>query len=252
MTVPVALQLYSLREAMAEDFNGVVKKVADMGYIGVETAGFPGTTPREARSLFDDLGLQITSAHGQLPVGDKKNEMLDLAEELGCNRLVCAALRSEYYETADKIKSTCDLINQAGANAAERGVSLGMHNHWWEFEKVDGQVPFMVLKECLDSSIFFQIDAYWAKAAGFDPISVIKEMGDRAPLIHIKDGPAVRGEPMVALGEGSLDIAGIVNAAEGAMDWLIVELDVVATDMLTAVEKSYRYLIDQGLAHGNR
>lgn len=253
MPAPIALQLYSVREALAEDFGGVVKKVADMGYVGVETAGFPGTTAAAARKLFDDLGLQVSSAHARLPVGDDQNEILDMAEALGCKRLVCAAIRSEgHYETVDQIKQTCDLVNQAAQAVAERGMSLGMHNHWWEFEPVDDRLRYQVLLECLDPAVFFEIDTYWAKAAGVDPVAAINELGRRAPLLHIKDGPAVRGEPMTAVGEGVMDVPAIIKAGEKNTEWLIVELDQCATDMLEAVEKSYRYLVGRGLARGNK
>jgi hypothetical protein len=97
MSAPIALQLYTVRDALAHDFVSVVKKVANIGYAGVETAAFPGTTPREARKLFDDLGLTVSSAHSSLPVGERKNEVLDLMAELGCKRLVSAALVNAWF-----------------------------------------------------------------------------------------------------------------------------------------------------------
>jgi sugar phosphate isomerase/epimerase len=253
MSAPIALQLYTLREALAKDFVGGIKKVADIGYVGVETAGFPGTTPQAARKLFDDLGLVVCSAHTQLPVGDKKNEILDTVAVLGCQRIICAALRAEtHYQSLAQIEKTCDLVNEAGQNAAERGLSLGMHNHWWEFEQVEGRYRYQALLECLDPAVFFEIDTYWVKAAGLDPVAAVKEMGKRAPLLHIKDGPGVRGQPQVAVGEGVIDVPAVIRAGEGSTEWLIVELDECATDMLEAVEKSYRYLVGQGLARGNK
>jgi sugar phosphate isomerase/epimerase len=253
MPVPIALQLYTLREALAKDFAGVIQKVADIGYIGVETAGFPGSTPAEAKKIFDDLGLVVCSAHTRLPLGDDKNEILDTISTLGCNRLVCAALRPEdHYQTVDQIKKSCELVNRASEAAAERGFSLGMHNHWWEFEKIGDQYRYRLLLEGLAPAVFFQIDTYWVKAAGVDPVAVVKELGSRAPLLHLKDGPAVRGEPMVALGEGSMDIPALVKAGAGSTEWLIVELDQVAGDMLEAIDKSYRYMVGEGLARGNK
>jgi sugar phosphate isomerase/epimerase len=253
MSAPVALQLYTVREALANDFAGVIKKVAAMGYVGVETAGFPGTTPAEAKKLFNSLGLVVCGVHSRLPAGDDKNEILDLAETLGCDRLICAALRPEgHYETVDQIKHTCELVNQAAEAVAERGLTLGMHNHWWEFEPVDDRLRYQVLLDCLDPAVFFEIDTYWVKAAGVDPVAVVKALADRAPLLHIKDGPAVRGQPMTAAGEGVMDIPAVIKAGEAATEWLIVELDQCATDMLEAVEKSYRYLVGHGLARGNK
>jgi sugar phosphate isomerase/epimerase len=252
MAAPTALQLYTLREALGKDFSGVIKQVAEIGYVGVETAGFPGTTPQAAKKLFDDLGLVVCSAHAQLPIGDKKNEVLDAVEALGCKRVVCAALRPEtHYQSLAQIEKTCELVNEANQNVVERGLSLGMHNHWWEFEQVEGRYRYQALLECLDPAVFFQIDTYWVKAAGLDPVAAIKEMGQRAPLLHIKDGPGVRGEPQVAVGQGVMDVPAIIKAGEGTTEWLIVELDQCATDMLEAVRQSYQYLVGQGLARGN-
>ena len=251
MSAPIALQLYTLREAMAEDFAATVKKVADIGYVGVETANFPGTTPKDARKLFDDLGLTVAGAHLPLPVGDKKSEALDTAAALGCQRIICPALRpDDYYSSLDQIKQTADLVNEANAVAAENGLALGMHNHWWEYELVEGQYPNQVMAELLEPTVFFEIDTYWAQTAGPDPIPIVKTLGARAPLLHIKDGPCVKGEPMVAVGEGKMDIPGVVKAGEGSTEWLIVELDACATDMVEAVEKSYDYLVGEGLAQG--
>lgn len=252
MAAPIALQLYTVREALGRDFAGTVKQVADIGYAGVETAGFPGTTPNAARKLFDDLGLAVAGAHTRLPVGEHKNEVLDIAAQLGCQRIICAGLwpLEDYYGSLDQIKRTCDLVNQANAIAAENGLSLGLHNHWWEFEPVEGQYPYKLWLKHLDPSVFFEIDTYWTRTAGVDPVAVVREMGERAPLLHIKDGPAVKGEPHVAVGDGVMDIPAVVRAGQGTTEWLIVELDHCATDMLEAVAKSHAYLVGQGLARG--
>ena len=98
MTVPIALQLYSVREALAEDFAGVMKKVADIGYVGVEpifnpsaSSGhrLPGTTTAEAARLFEELGLETPSAHTPMPVGEEASRVLDFMAALGCQRNVC-------------------------------------------------------------------------------------------------------------------------------------------------------------------
>lgn len=250
MPAPIALQLYTVRAALARDFTGAVQQIAAMGYIGVETAGFPGTTPKAARRLFADLGLTVSSAHFPLPLGEHKNEVLDSVAELGCNRIVCPMLGPEDYKSLDQIKRTCDRVNEANAVVAENGLSLGLHNHWWEFEPVEGRYPYQIWLERLDPAVFFQIDTYWIKTAGPDPAAVVKELGARAPLLHIKDGSCLKGEPQMAVGEGVMDIHSIVKAGEAFTEWLIVELDDCATDMMRAVEKSYNYLIGEGLARG--
>lgn len=252
MAVPIALQLYTVREQLAEDFSGVIRRIAAMGYVGVETAGFPGTTPKDAARLFSNLGLVVCSAHVPLPLGEKKNEVLDTLAALGCKRLVLGGTPRDL-KTADQVKRACDSFNEANAVAIQYGLLFGIHNHWWEFQRVeDGHTAFEVMRERLDPAVFFEVDVYWARTGGADPAALVKELGQRAPLLHIKDGPCVVGQPMVAVGSGTLDFRAIIAAGVEVTEWLIVELDDCATDMLEAVEKSYTYLVGRGLARGNK
>jgi len=252
MTAPIALQLYSVREALPRDFSGVIKRIADIGYVGVEPAlGLLGTTPERADQLFRELGFEVPSAHGPLPVGEDKNKILDVLAAIGCQRLF-SGRGAKDFETIDLTKQTCDLFNEAHAIAAENGMSFGIHNHWWEFQQVDGRYVYQVMLEHLDPGVLFQLDTYWIQAAGVDPTQVVREFGARAPSLHIKDGPAVRGVPQVAVGEGVLDFPSIIQAAEDTAEWLVVELDDCATDMLEAVQKSYSYLVGEGLARGRK
>ncbi len=254
MIAPVAadtaLQLYSVREALAEDFTGVMRQIADIGYAGVEPAlGTLGTTPAEAGMLFKALGLKVPSAHTHLPLDAEKGPVLEAMAALDCRRIV-SGKGPESFQTLDGVRRTCDLFNEAYAVAKENGMSFGIHNHWWEFEAVEGRYPYRILLEELHPEIFFEVDTYWVRTAGLDPAEVVSELGQRAPLLHIKDGPAVEGAPMVAVGDGVIDVAAIVRAAEGRVEWLIVELDECATDMMEAVERSYDYLVKGGLARG--
>src|SRR5690606_26250251 len=122
MTKPVGLQLYSVRDALAADFDGVIRRVAEMGYAGVETAGFPGTTVEHAAALFRSLGLSVPSAHIPLPLGDKQQEVLDTMAALDAHYLVLPYLPPEEFATVAKIKSPCERINEA--NAVARGAGL--------------------------------------------------------------------------------------------------------------------------------
>lgn len=251
MTVPIGLQLYSVREEMKQDFEGTVTRVAEMGYVGVETAGFPeGVTAADAKKLFDKLGLQVISAHSALPLGDKKNEVLDNLAALGCQYLVCPWLSPDYYSALDQVKGAADQLNEAAAVATENGLTLLYHNHHFEFLTVGGEIAFHKLLELVDPAVKFEIDTYWVKVGGPDPVAIITQLGDRAPLLHIKDGPGNREEPMLAVGEGIMDFHEVIKAGEGHTEWQIVELDRCGTDMMEAVEKSYQYLVGEGLARG--
>ncbi len=251
MPAPIALQLYTLRDQLARNFKNVVTRVAEMGYVGVEPAGFPGTTPDEASNLFADLGLEVCSIHAQLPLGKRKNEVIELAKELEVRRVISSTPR-EAFATVDGVKALCDRWNQAHEIAVEHDLELGLHNHYWEFAQVEGQSGFDLLVANLDPGIFFQVDTYWVNTGGGDSVSVLEKLGERAPLLHIKDGPLDPELDMTAIGSGKMDFPPIVQASQGTAEWLIVELDRCATDMLEAVHHSYRYLVNQGLARGAR
>lgn len=255
MTQPIALQLYSLREELAHDFEGTIRRVADIGYAGVETAGFPvAVTPANAKALFDELGLVVCSAHAPLPLGDKRQESLDLLATLGTDRLVSSYLPPEEYNSLSRTVMTVEHLNEAAAVAAENNLRFGVHNHWWEFEPLPGidLRPYQVWLDRLDPAVFFELDTYWVQVGGVAPVDALAALGDRVELLHVKDGPADSPQSdMTAVGQGVVEYGAIIPAAASA-EWLIVELDRCATDMLAAVEASYNYLVGQGWAHGRR
>ena len=251
MALPIGLQLYTLRESLEHDFIGITTQVAKLGYIGVETATIPGTTPQDAAKIFRDVGLTIIGAHIPLPLGDKKNEVLETMSIYGTKRLVCPFMPRERWQSTDSIKAVCEELNQANEVARENGLTLIYHNHSWEYKLVDGKPAYKIMLDHLAPSIQLEIDTYWVQVGGQNPTAVVKELGSRAPLLHIKDGPAENTEqPMTAVGDGVMDWHSIIGAGESTAEWLIVELDRCATDMMEAVKRSYQYLIGEGFAHG--
>lgn len=250
MTLPIALQLYSVREQLAHDFNGVVERIAQIGYAGVETAGFTSVKPDEAAALFNRLGLAVPSIHAALHVEANRSEVLDTAAALDCKRIVVPWIPPEEFATEDQIKRSCERLNQADQIARSHGLSLGYHNHWWEFRQTNGFYPYQVMLRHLAPAVFFELDTYWIKTGGCDPVQVIGELGARAALIHLKDGSARESDAMVALGDGTMDIPAIVRAAQDTAAWEMVEIDRCDSDMMQAVEKSYDYLTRGGLGQG--
>ncbi len=249
--LPVALQLYSIRDQLAKGgYEAGVRRVAQMGYAGVETAGFPGTTPQAAAKLFAELGLAVTSAHSALPLGDKKNEVLDTMAAIGCKRIVLAWLPPAQFESLEGIYQAADMLNAAAQVAAEHGLTVGYHNHYQEFTLVDGRPAYEHMIERLDPAVFWELDTYWAMVAEHDPAEVIRKLGTRASLLHIKDGPGTMQDPMSAVGDGVQDWPHVLAAGEAHAEWLIVEIDRTAGDMMEAVEKSCRYLVAKGWGHG--
>lgn len=239
--VPVALQLYSLRESLAADPRGTIQRVAAMGYRGVEPFGLTRESAKAQKALFDEFGLQVPSVHAPLHVPDRADEALAVAEILGCER-VASGYGPESFATLAAIDASSDGFNRAHALAAAHGLRYGIHNHWWEFEPVAGEMPYRRLLETLDSAIRFEVDVYWVQAAGLDPLAVLHDLGARAETLHLKDGSTIKEDPMTALGTGAVDIRGITEATRHTADWWIVELDRCATDMFTAVHESLTYL----------
>src|SRR4051794_24577973 len=124
MTKPIALQLYSLREELAKDFEGVVRRVAEMGYIGVEPWGgaFTSITPQAAAQLFKDLGLQVIASHVSMPEGENKQKMLDIVTGLGTRRMIVAFLPPEDFATVEAVQRSCERLNEASAFVKEHGL----------------------------------------------------------------------------------------------------------------------------------
>src|SRR5687767_4418817 len=166
MSTPIALQLYTIRELLAQDFEGTIRKVADMGYVGVETANMFGDSPASAAKLFSELGLTVSGAHSVLPIGDKRQEVIDTMGALQCKRLIVAWQPPEKYKSLDGIKSICDSLNEGAAVAKAHGFKLGYHNHWFEYEPLESRIPIDVMLEYLDPDVFFEVDVYWVQTAG--------------------------------------------------------------------------------------
>jgi sugar phosphate isomerase/epimerase len=250
MTADVSIQLYTLREEAAVDFRAVLARLGAIGYVGVELAGFNGLTPAELRSTLDDAGLVLSSAHVGLAKPDDFETSLDDHQALGCDTVVIPMLAPQAFADLDAIRTAADRINQANERVRARGLTLGYHNHFWELPAVDGRPALLHLFDLVDDTVFAEVDIYWARVGGVDPAELVAELGDRAALLHVKDGPASDpADAMVAVGDGAIDIAGVIVAAPAAR-WHIVELDRCETDMFDAVERSYHYLVDNDLSRG--
>ena len=249
MTAPIAVQLYSLREELSQDFEGTVHSVAALGYAGVEPFGNPDNL-QEAAALYQELGLAVPSAHMSIPLDENEDRTLEIAAAYGLKRVILPGL--DRWETVDEVKASCERYNRANEFCVANDLEFGVHNHWWEFLPLDdaGTVGFDILVQELDPRVTFQVDTYWVQVGGRDPAKTVADLGARAPLLHIKDGPANREESMQAVGDGVIDVPAIIQAGAAHTEWLIVELDRCDTDMTEAVAKSYTYLVNKELGHG--
>ena len=171
---PLALQLYSLREELAADYEGVVRQVADMGYLGVEPyGGMPGGLAASA-ALFDELALEVCNSHVPFPDDENGDAVLEIAESYGLSTIAIAFMPPNEFETVDSVKGVCERLNQAGEWARANGLSLGYHNHWWEYKTLDGVSTLDLMLDELTDNVFLQIDTYWAQVGGLDAVETLR------------------------------------------------------------------------------
>ncbi len=243
----VALQLYTVRHALAQDPAETLRQVHDAGYRAVETAPLPPElTPRQLGILLRDLGLSVTAMHGDLPLGDRRAEVLDAAAELGAPRLIWHGWpRDPACDSLEGYRRLAERYAEAFLVAQEHGLQFGLHNHWWEYEPIDGRYPYQLLHQLLVPDLFFELDVYWVQAAGLDPVRIVHELGSRITMLHLKDGPAVHGQPMTPLGEGVVAIPAIIQAALPSAD-LVVEVDECAIHPMDAARRSLQFLLRAG------
>lgn len=239
----IALQLYTVREQLARDFAGTLRRVREIGYRAVETYPFPPDLPASvAAETLHSLGFEVLAMHSDLPLGPALAEIREAANLLRCPRVIWHGWpRPPEFDSPAGIRSLAARYNEAHSAAAANRLELGLHNHWWEFEPVNGAYPWRLFDEWLHPDIFLEIDTYWVRTAGLDPAAAIGALGSRVRMLHLKDGPAVQGQPMTALGEGVLDFRTILAAVSSSID-LVVELDECATDVFAATERSLRFL----------
>ncbi len=261
----LAVQLYSLREYSKNDFLDVLKFVADVGYIGVEPAGFYNYSPKEFKKVIDDLGLKMFSSHTPWCRSNNVQESIEMAGELGLKQIVCG-YGPDDFKDMDAIKRTAEATNQMVDELAKAGIGLFQHNHSWEFAMLDGKLKYQIYAE-LCPKVKFQIDAFWSTNYGAnDPAEMMKLFADRTVLVHIKDGLLKQDESQLRmvngtydrkielrpLGEGEMDIPAVLAATPACVDNIVVELDYCNIEMKEAIRRSYNYMVKAGLGYGTK
>ena len=249
---PISVQLYALREESARDFLAVLQSMADIGYSGVEPFNLFGLDPTEFKKIVEDLGMQVSSSHHPWANRSSIAELVDTVSALGLTR-AAAGFGPDDVKDGNAVKQTVETINSLTEELAQHDLQLFLHNHWWEFIPVEGELPYHTFyREC--PLVQFEVDTYWASNFGACNVpDEVARVRSRAPLLHIKDGPLEQNKAHVAVGQGKMDIRGTIAAADpDVLEWVIVELDACDTDMTAAIAESYSYLTEEGLAQGTK
>jgi len=247
MSNPLALQLYTVRQELAADRAGVLRRLAGFGYRAVEPFDVI-SDPDGLRADLDAAGLAVCSVHAR-PFGEQADAAFRGTRAVGADTVIVPHMPPERFADAESIAGLAKELNEAAVKAADHGLRLGYHNHDFELSSTVGGRPGLeVLAAALDPAVILEVDTYWAAVGGQDVPALLGRLGDRVRYLHVKDGPAVsREDDMVAVGSGRMPVADILAACPSA-EWHVVELDRCATDMLTAVGDSLAWLAEHDLA----
>ncbi|HBQ64168.1 MAG TPA: sugar phosphate isomerase/epimerase, partial [Clostridiales bacterium] len=223
----IALQLWSVREFFTPDYKDTVRKVAAMGYKGVEFAGgYGGMTAPELKAFLDECGLQPVGSH--VPYGDllgKMDEVIEYHLTVGNRYIVCPGAP---LKTKDDFFAVRDNFNRFGEQCKKSGLLFGYHNHAHEFQSFDGQVGYDILVEGTDPDlVFYEMDTCWVQVGGYDPVDYCKKYPGRFKLCHIKDYLNERNEKghvvQTDIGKGEMDFKKVIPALkENGCHYLII------------------------------
>ena len=225
MSLQVALQLYTVRDETSRDFVGTLRRVAQIGYAGVEFAGYGNLTAPEMSALLTETGLRAVATHLRLDVlqGLQLDEAIHYCKDIDCSIIVLPSLPHEWRSLAG-IQALAPQLNAIGQRCQQHGITFAYHNHDFEFARTDGTYLLDHLLHATDSSLVkLELDMYWAAYANVDPVAYLQKHTDRIALIHLKDMAPDRS--MTEVGKGMLDMQSICAFAEEHNLWGIVEHD---------------------------
>jgi sugar phosphate isomerase/epimerase len=247
----IGLQLYSVRDAMAEAPVETVKKVGEMGYSFVEAAGygdgkFYGMEPTEFQSLVEESGMKFISSHTGQALPDSAtwdetmawwDRCIEAHTAAGVKYIVQPWMGDKGYNSLEGLKQYCEYFNAVGEKCRENGILFGYHNHDGEFSELEGQVIYdYMLQNTNPEYVFFQLDLYWIKEGGKNAVNYFNEYPGRFLQWHVKDEKELGAS-------GDMDFESSFALADKAgVDYLIVEVEKYDFDPLVSVEKSLEYL----------
>src|SRR5215475_7286544 len=265
---PVGIQLFTVKDELAKDFDGTLKKVGAIGYKEVEAAGFYNKSAKEFRKSVEAAGMTVPSAHYSLQeLMDGFEKKVDYAHEIGLKYIICsfpfvqnpARFKAEkYYEeishgiTLDDWKWNFDQFNKYAEKTNKAGLKFGYHNHNIEFRKLDGVLVYDEMLKRTDANLVkMEMDVAWVAIAGYDPVAYLEKFPNRYELLHVKDikpsPPTTEGEGngSTELGHGTIDLKKVLTAAKKAeVKHYFVEQEDPFTDhpVMDAIKIDYEFL----------
>ena len=266
MALPVAVQVYSVRNDANMDLRGTLQKIKNMGYDGVEFAGLYGNAPADIKKMCAEIGLVPISAH--VPYRDMVADpegVLSQYATIGCKYVVVPYLVEEDRPGTPGFAAVIENVKMLGAVAKKLGMTLLYHNHDFEFLKLDGKYALEVLYDEVPADLLqTELDVCWVNVGGEEPAAYVRKYTGRAPVVHLKDFYGEKSDDMYELigiekkaptrpgnfefrpvGSGLQNFPAILEAAKDAgAEWVVVEQDKPSMGLtpLQCIEKSREYL----------
>lgn len=252
----VGLQLYTLRDLLPKDVNGVIEKVAGAGYKEVETYGFANgkfwnLSIKEFKALLDANGLKAPSGHygmdefAKTGKTDKLKADIDSCAAIGGKYFTIAGAHVDMSKGADGFKKTASDFNKVAEMAKQSGLKFAYHNHDFEFKKLDNLTGYDVyLQETDKNLVNFEMDLYWVVRSGNDPLTLFKKYPGRFPMWHVKDMDKTKPELNTEVGKGSIDFKSIFSGAKlaGMQHFFVEHENNYQPDPIGSIKTSCDYI----------
>ncbi|SEO16499.1 sugar phosphate isomerase/epimerase [Paenibacillus sp. OV219] len=250
----IGLQLFTLRDELAQDFKGTLRQVAAMGYEGVEFAGYGDIPAEEMKALLNELGIEGFGSHVGLQQLEENIEgEIAYLKTIGARYAILPWVSPEMVAGGEAFwRDLITKLENFGKKFHEAGIEFCYHNHDFEFAlKIDGEFVFDAMYTKVAADLLkVEMDIGWVQYSNQDPIAYIAKYAGRLPLLHLKDFR--KGNPgeqidTVELGNGDLALNDIIAAANKAnVEWIVVEQDRCANPPLESVQTSINWLRENG------
>jgi sugar phosphate isomerase/epimerase len=236
-SIPIGVQLYSVRDDCAKDLPGVLRQIARMGYEGVEFAGYHGHSASDLRKMLDDNGLKCCGAHIPLEQleGDALKQTMDFHRTIGNEFLICPWLPEARRPNRAGWANCAKLFNEISDKVRPAGFWVGYHNHHVEFTPLEGELPWDTFFGNTRPEVVMQFDTGNAMHGGGEAVPFLKKYPGRALTVHIKEFSKSNDKALI--GEGDIPWKDVFAACEsiGGTRWYIIEHETYAHPPLECV-----------------
>ena len=224
----ISLQLYTVREETARDMPGTLHRISEIGYPAVEFAGYGDLSSEELKTILDELGISASGAHVPFDSWEANPEaIITDMHTLDCVHAIVPSAPPAYRGDEAAVAGLAENLNRWGELCRQGDVTLSYHNHDFEFASLgETKIWDVLVRETDPELVHFELDLYWIKYGGADPETVMRDVGDRLCLIHLKDMAPDDTRSDLPVGEGTMPWKGLLEAAGAAgAEWYIAEQD---------------------------